>query len=765
MSIFDNDPDACEAGDVEPRPYADHAADAADRGYDPLPLPPRAKTPPPKGYTGARGASPTASQIVAWCAGKGDGNLALRLPRNVVGVDVDHYGDKRGADTLAALVAELGELPPTWRITSRGADSRAGIWLYRLPEPITLADDFGPAIDAIQYHHRYAVAPGSIHPEGRRYECFDAHGEDAELPYTDELPELPAAWRERFTVAHHAAEDDATPEDVARFTAEHDKWSHGETRGRAMLAAVADTVAAGNRHGSTVRALCWAAREAAADVYPWTEARTAIRARFLTLTAGDRVREFDKAEAFAIGQVTADDVAAVRDRLGDTDDPPDHATAPPAAELSAHALPAEFWNAHARLGAVRDAAYARGRAPAAVLGAALTRLCARLPHEIHLPGIVGARGSMNTAVALVGPSGSGKSTGDAVAGDLLTFSDELPDAPTMPPGSGEGVAELFLGTRDADDDEKARGAGKTVKTQVRWNMRLMADEGQGLMAQGGRNGATILPALRTALTGGQLGQANASVETFRNVPKHCYRLGALLLFQVATAVPLVDDTEGGTPQRFVFCAAVDATIPAPGERPDWPGTLHIDPPHGRSAVVTVQPEPAHEVAMADWERQRGEGDPRDSHAMLTRLKVAALLAWLCTGHLIVGSYQGLDTWALAGMVLDHSRAVLDHVTAHKAAAQHDEARRRTGAAVAAVLATEDATERRALEACVRSAGRVIRRHADRGEHNGEGCTRRCVAQAMAGKYRQLVTTDDVTSELLARGAAERDGDKYRPGPS
>ena len=66
-----------------------------------LPLPPRAKKSPPKGYTGKGGKVPTPEQTAAWVKTKPNGNTALRLPGGVVGIDVDDYGDKSGGRTLA----------------------------------------------------------------------------------------------------------------------------------------------------------------------------------------------------------------------------------------------------------------------------------------------------------------------------------------------------------------------------------------------------------------------------------------------------------------------------------------------------------------------------------------------------------------------------------------------------------------------------------------------------------------------------------------
>jgi hypothetical protein len=88
------------------RPY--HAA-----GYGPLPLPPRRKKEPPKGGTGREAPMPSAADVMAWCEDHPNGNIALRLPRGVIGIDVDAYKGPAELAAWLALVERLGPLPET----------------------------------------------------------------------------------------------------------------------------------------------------------------------------------------------------------------------------------------------------------------------------------------------------------------------------------------------------------------------------------------------------------------------------------------------------------------------------------------------------------------------------------------------------------------------------------------------------------------------------------------------------------------------------
>jgi hypothetical protein len=163
-----------------------------------LPLPVGKKAPPPDGYTGRKHLDtwPTPDQHQRWSQQHPDGNVALRLPPNVVGLDVDAHGDRAGGESFAKLKAEHGELPDTWTVTSR-EDGVSGIRLFRAQLPAgrrwreKLAGD---GIELLHTGHRYAVVWPSIHPTGSVYR-WNRPG----VPTVAELPELPPAWIDALT--------------------------------------------------------------------------------------------------------------------------------------------------------------------------------------------------------------------------------------------------------------------------------------------------------------------------------------------------------------------------------------------------------------------------------------------------------------------------------------------------------------------------------------------------------------------------------------
>ena len=181
--------------------YGDVALDYLERLGPVVPLPRGKKHPPLKGFTGRGGRTPTRDEIEAWRWRFGGGNVAFPLPLGMAGIDVDDYGDKRGAATLAEAEARWGKLPPTVRSQNR-SDGVSGIKLFRIPLGVELHGKVEfpelhlDGIDVIQHHHRYLVVWPSIHPSGRLYVWFDERTGIVlnRPPRLNDLPELPAAW-------------------------------------------------------------------------------------------------------------------------------------------------------------------------------------------------------------------------------------------------------------------------------------------------------------------------------------------------------------------------------------------------------------------------------------------------------------------------------------------------------------------------------------------------------------------------------------------
>lgn len=190
--------------------YAQLAADMIAKGWQPVwatrnrqgewtPLP---------GTTGGRSEFPSSRPMP-----QGElARIAFRPPESVKILDVDHYGDKLGAHTIERAEEELGVLPPTWRVTSRGPGDRGGRLLYRYDGIHDFKDsalrafadpDTGATfVEIVRTSHRFSWAPYDVNPKvfdpavigSGVVQCYDPLGRPCALPPVDQLPWLPAEW-------------------------------------------------------------------------------------------------------------------------------------------------------------------------------------------------------------------------------------------------------------------------------------------------------------------------------------------------------------------------------------------------------------------------------------------------------------------------------------------------------------------------------------------------------------------------------------------
>ncbi|MFD9398358.1 bifunctional DNA primase/polymerase [Streptomyces sp. NPDC060011] len=284
-------------------PYASAAKRYWDAGWEPLPLPSGRKFPPPKGFTGntAFKETLTLEHVAEWSVRQRFGNVALRMPRGVIALDVDAYLKggkvKDGETTLRQLIEKYGPLPKTVMSTAR-PDS-VGHLLYRTPRagvsqdglpplepetPVVLPGVLGPGIEAIQHHHRYTVAWPSTNPDAdgavyrwwlpdSEYDGIDfwesrQPADDGFIPRVDDLPELPEAWCHVARIGGKAGVvrgESVTPLGSYEIERAMQSWERGLDQDPYLANQIIDTykadVASGHaRHDSCVKALTWACK-------------------------------------------------------------------------------------------------------------------------------------------------------------------------------------------------------------------------------------------------------------------------------------------------------------------------------------------------------------------------------------------------------------------------------------------------------------------------------------------------------------------------
>lgn len=269
--------------------------------------------------------------------------------------------------------------------------------------------------------------------------------------------------------------------------------------------------------------------------------------------------------------------------------------------------------------------------PWGVFFGVLLRVAASVPPHVQLPPVVGRYASLNMLCAFVGESGRGKGNTTGIAREAWPT-----EVLELPVGSGQGIAAEF-----------ANNPGKAVIFDI--------PEIDALRGNAAQQGSIVLATIKSFAMGELLGQANATKDARRIVSAHSYRGCLSVGAQPGHADVIFGDASGGLPQRFLWAPVVDPNhpggkFPAPDplvmDMPDW-GT-------GNDGVVEVvygHPKIEPSIVATHIANVRGEGDPLDGHANLTRCKVAALLA-IMHGRLEVTEWD----WNLSATVMVVSNA-------------------------------------------------------------------------------------------------------------
>jgi len=331
-----------------------------------------------------------------------------------------------------------------------------------------------------------------------------------------------------------------------------------------------------------------------------------------------------------------------------------------------------FWESRPILRHIYDWSRARLSSPWAVLGEAMAEAVCHTPPSFRLPHtIVGGEGTLNMLIAIVGKSGSGKNAAAKVARAAFKWDGVMgiidKTVPRIPLGSGEGLAKSF------GFNQRDKETGQTELVRTYQSVIVTIPEIDTFSAINARSGATISPELRKLYSGETLGFGWADLSKRVIIPEHEYRSVVIAGVQPGRGEAILNDIDGGFAQRWLWLPAIDPSAPdtevtdppviewePPGLIPDL---AYSDGPH----IMKVFDGAAREMRAARLRELRGLTDDMESHALYTRLKVAAGLA------LLDGSDRvRQDDWDLAGFIMrisNRTRAgVQKHLTqkAHKA---------------------------------------------------------------------------------------------------
>jgi hypothetical protein len=418
-----------------------------------------------------------------------------------------------------------------------------------------------------------------------------------------------------------------------------------------------------------------------------------------------------------------------------------------------------FWTSRDELSDLRQFARARRVGPWAMLGYVLARAVGAIPPTVVLPPLVGSCASLNLFVALVGSSGAGKGGASGAAAEWLT-TDPLAFSATL--GSGEGMAKMFA--------YKHRINGKTgrwVQEGLRASVLFDAPEVDNLVALTTRSSSTLLPQLRSAYSGEQLGFSYADPAKAVRLCAHRYRLTLTVGVQPGRGKPLLDDTDGGTPQRFVWLPTDD--MYAPDDLPELPARRDLQhwPPLPVGRLVSGgAPEILLDTPVTDAELRvlgvpdlaseaidshrvatlrGGAVDPLDGHQLLCRLKVAAALMWLAGRT----EYVSNDDWSLAGVVMavsDRTRRGVVDVLRSKAQTENVSRGRAEGQRE---IARTEVVQTERAKRVQRVADNIERKLKDNGGELARGVLRKMI------HFRDRSLFDDAEAVLTETGRVDK----------
>lgn len=744
----------------------DAALAYAEAGWFVFPLAPGTKDQPVVKFGTESSCDP--EQIREWWGENPDYGIGLHVGRSgAVVFDLDRSSfDDLPPDMAEALRAGM-------RQSSRQGEGDRGHYVFANggTQFSNKAKAFGP-YGEVRGNNGFIVAAPTPHAkadEGGGYLWTD----------TGCVPELPALLRELLEhKMQHAPDDEAPALTDAELSAFLEAPDHNLQNRPGRIVGPRNwfrtQVEAGvSIHVSIVDALCWAMREVRAGAYSVIDAMAEFQTDFHEAftwpgrRAGDRNRpgsnEFMAALAWAAAQVRNEDPEALRQRM-DRDSPAN-------AEIDEDS----FWEARPELAQLRDFARARKVGPWSMFGVVLARAVAVIPPTVVLPPLRGGHGSLNLFTAIVAPSGKGKGTSESAAEDAL-WTD--PDVHVATPGSGEGILKEYATKRNVKQ--------KSVQMDLRNSVLFTAPEIDSLAALKGRSGSTLLPELRKAWMGEQLGFSYAADDKKFALCKHRYRMAMVVGVQPGRSQTLFEDADGGTPQRFLWFPATDPNRPK--ERPAspeplkllrWPGgVLVTDGTTTNSTMTAVDetdddaegvqfsfelarlrlseradpdsfhvlgvPQSVEDAVAAEAERDLdGDySDDLDSHGTMMRMKIAAVLMWLNGRTDEVTE----EDWELAGIV----KAISDRTRAETVGELHtraEDASKARGRAegkreIAKAEVVEDARSQRAVD--------LVRKHTQ--------AAGRISRKALRGKLRPELRDhlDDAVDRLVAAGVIVRE---------
>jgi hypothetical protein len=686
-------------------------------------------------------------QLEEWWRRFPDALIGYRPATGIVLLDVDpRHG---GLATWRAIRAELNSAFPLTRTHASGREDGGGhIWFKRPRGDLSTlkldawakARDLGAempgtkrwtaGIDILRREHRYSILPPSRHPDtGRPYKWARGKSltiEPAEMPrwLSDML-----GRDEATTPAQTMVKVD--PNSIADWYSSTHKLAPILRRARwTLVSGSGDDDGSEWQHPSATSAVSATVRHGCLFVYststpfeptePGDPHGYTPFAVFATLEHSGDLRSAGRAarEQRQASEPSGVNLTMTPDPLGGADGSTATGDHDPSPETGLERVELEhleaFWGQLPVLGRIRDFARARRCSPWAMLGVVLTRVAAATPPFVVLPPLVGSHLSLNLYVVLVGGSGAGKDAALSAGKDALTPAGAIEFA-TIGLGSGEGILDQFV---EFVPPDKSTDTAAHIRQHTE-SVLFVNPEIETVSALKGRSSATLMPMLRDAWMGSELGFAYANQVRRLRVAEHRYRLCLILGCQPTSAGVLLDESNVGTPQRFLWLPVNDPM--APDRAPEVPEAMEWRLPGWSTArdhkvVLELCDEAAEAIDNARLERLRGTQvpDSPSGHALACQEKVAALLAILDGRTAITLPY-----WSMAGIVATVStrtRELAESAVSYEAARRNTAQGRAEAQRKAVVRSTDEET---ALAKCGQRIMAIVARYEDQGVPAGQ----------------------------------------------
>lgn len=292
---------------------------------------------------------------------------------------------------------------------------------------------------------------------------------------------------------------------------------------------------------------------------------------------------------------------------------------------------------------LRDYARAHYVPPVAFLLVTLTRIAAA-SHPITVNAGLGAT-PLNTFLVLVGDSGMGKDT--VINRSTKAYSLVRTSFPAgleeRPLGSGESLVSAFVPPAPGKDDPAPKPNPRVLFTETE------ISNAETLMK---RDGATLRQNLLKLYSGSTVG--NATKNSVDTVAGGTYSTGLIIGAQRGRVGALLDNPDDGLPHRFMWTELLDPNVPSqlPKVGPELDA---VQFPKAGTAIQACGKASRQVKQRSRLRLTKGYSGGLDSHLLLTRVRIAALLA-VFRGHAEERGFTD-DDWRRAGALVAYSKKV------------------------------------------------------------------------------------------------------------